>query len=195
MSPPAEVLEITGILADLCERLRLPYALGGAIAQNYWGVVRATQDVDLLVSVPRIRFEDLRVALVGEGFTSLDDQGDPSPLTMERMVAEERDRHLFIVARDLVKAEIFFPFLPLQHAILRRAVRLKLASREVPVTTPEDLIILKMAFHREKDLRDVRGILAIQKGRLDLAYLRDWADKMLSDRHREELERWVLQYG
>ena len=47
MSPPAEVLEIAGILSDLCERLRLPYALGGAIAQNYWGVVRATQDVDL----------------------------------------------------------------------------------------------------------------------------------------------------
>ncbi len=195
MSPPAEVLEVAGSLADVCDRLRLPYAIGGAIAQNFWGVVRATQDVDLLVSVPKIRFEELRVTLVGERFTSLDEQENPVPLTVERMVAEERDRHLVIIARDLVKAEIFFPFLPLQHTILRRAVKLKLGSRQVPITTAEDLILLKLAFHREKDLRDVRGILAIQKERLDLAYLRDWAGKMLPEAHRDELERWVLQYG
>jgi predicted nucleotidyltransferase len=194
LSPPAEVLEIAGILADVCERLRLSYALGGAIAQNFWGVVRATQDVDLLVSVPRLRFEELRGALVAERFTSLDEQENPVPLTVERMVAEERDRHVVIIARDLVKAEVFFPFLPLQHSILRRAVKLKLGSREVPITTAEDLILLKLAFHREKDLRDIRGILAIQKDRLDLAYLRDWAGKMLSDSHRDELERWVAQY-
>ena len=67
-------------------------------------------------------------------------------------------------------------------------------AREVPITTAEDLILLKMAFHRDKDLRDVRGILAIQSGKLDLAYLRDWAGKMLTEEHRAELERWLATY-
>lgn len=195
MSPPADVLEIAAELAEVCERLQVPYAFGGAIAQNFWGVVRATQDVDLLVSVPRIRFEELRVALVGARFGALDERGRPVPLTVERMVAEERERHLVTVARDLVKAEIFIPFLPLQHSILRRCVRVPLGSREIPVTTAEDLIVLKMAFHRDKDLRDVRGILSIQKGRLDLVYLRDWAGRMLADESAAELERWIEQYA
>ena len=194
MSPATDIVEVAGILSDLCERLRFPHALGGAIAQNFWGVVRATQDVDLLVSVPRIRFEELRAALAEAGFTSLDEEGNPTLLAVEGMIAEERERHLFTVARDLVKVEMFLPFLPIQHSILRRAVRLKLGSREIPVTTAEDLVLLKMAFHREKDLRDVRGILAIQKGRLDLAYVRDWADKMLPAESLDELERWILQY-
>ncbi len=79
MSPPVDLLEVAGILADLFERLKAPYAIGGAIAQNFWGVIRATQDVDLLVSLPRIRFEELRGALAGAGFASLDTNCAPRP--------------------------------------------------------------------------------------------------------------------
>ena len=67
-------------------------------------------------------------------------------------------------------------------------------SRRLDLTA-EDLILLKMAFHREKDLHDIRGILAIQKGKLDLTYLRDWAGKMLPDDQQAELQRWVDHYS
>jgi hypothetical protein len=145
--------------------------------------------------VPRIRFEDLRGELSGAGFSSLDAKGDPTPITVERMVAEERDRHLVTVVLESVKAEVFFPFLPLQHSILRRAVKLRLGRQEMPITTAEDLVVLKMAFHREKDLRDVRGILWAQKGKLDLASIREWAGRMLRDESRDELEGWIRRYA
>jgi len=45
-----------------------------------------------------------------------------------------------------------------------------LENRDVKVTTAEDLILLKMAFHREKDIGDVRGILRVQQTRLDLSW-------------------------
>lgn len=44
-----------------------------------------------------------------------------------------------------------------------------------------------MAFHREKDWRDVRGMLWVQKGNLDLESMREWADRMLEDEVDEEV--------
>lgn len=190
--------DLTGVLvklAELLERLGVEYAVGGAIAQNYWGTVRATVDIDVLISLPRVRFEALATALSEEGFTLLDASGARAPVTATAMAAEEHDRRLFTVYHNLVKVEIFLPFLPLQHSILRRAVKLPLGSRRIPITTAEDLILLKMAFHREKDLRDVRGILWSQKGRLDIAYLRDESQRILCDEAERRLEEWIAEYG
>jgi hypothetical protein len=195
MSPVEDLVDLTERIARLAEGLRAPYAIGGAIAQNFWGVVRATQDLDVLISLPRIRFEELATALDAGGFEVVDDSGAGRPPSVEAIVAQERDRHLVVLRRGLAKVEVFFPFLPLQHSILRRAVPVRLRDLSVPMTTAEDLIVLKLAFHREKDLRDVRGILWSQRGKLDLAYIRDWSGKMLADDVRAELERWIGEYG
>jgi len=195
VSPPGDLLDAAAALAGLLEGLSIPYAFGGAIAQNYCGTVRATQDIDLLVTLPRIRFGELARSLESAGFAMRGPGGEARSVTVEGMVEEERQRRFFAVYRNLVKAEIFLPFLPIQHSILKRAVKLPLGERTVPITTAEDLVVLKMAFHREKDLRDVRAILWNQKGKLDLVYLRDWAGRMLKDESIKELEGWVAKYG
>ena len=63
------------------------------------------------------------------------------------------------------------------------------------ITTAEDLILLKMAFHRQKDLADVRGVLRVQRGRLDREYLRSWAGQMLEDEVQQELESLIAEYA
>lgn len=40
-----------------------------------------------------------------------------------------------------------------------------------------------------------RGILATQRGKLDLAYLTRWAAQVLGDSQRDDLERWVKEYA
>ena len=39
MSPQEDLLAVVHLLAELCDRLGLTYAFGGAIAQNFWGTV------------------------------------------------------------------------------------------------------------------------------------------------------------
>lgn len=90
--------------------------------------------------------------------------------------------------------EVFVPFIPLQDEILRRVVQAPLENRNLPFTTAEDLILLKMAFHREKDLRDVRGMLWVQRGKLDLDYLKAWSSRMLANEIQQELEDLISQY-
>ncbi len=74
-------------------------------------------------------------------------------------------------------------------------MRLPLGSGTAPITLAEDLILLKMAFHREKDILDVRSMIWNRKRELDLAYIRRWAGKMLSEERVSELEGWIRRYG
>jgi hypothetical protein len=48
------LLEIVSNLAESFDRLNLRYAVGGAIANGFWGIVRTTKDVDCLVAIPAI---------------------------------------------------------------------------------------------------------------------------------------------
>lgn len=97
-------------LAGVCERTGTHDAVGGAVAANFWGLPRTTQDADLLVSVPAVTSQ-------------------------------------------------------------------------------------RSAFHRHKDIQDVRGILAVQNDRLDLVHLRVWAGRTLDDAASAELDRLIDAAG
>ena len=182
-------------LADLFDRLQLPFALGGALATNYWGVVRTTQDIDCLVAVPALKYQTLAEALQTIGCRSRDDAGNLTEVTAVRLREEANDKKFMECFRDSVRIEMFIPAVPLQHEILRRAVMLPLGNREVPITTAEDMILLKMAFHRVKDLQDVRGILWIQRGQLDMNYLRNWSSRTHTEEVQRELEQFLQEYA
>ena len=90
--------------------------------------------------------------------------------------------------------ELFIPVVPLQHSILKRAVARLFHGHDIRVTTAEDLILLKMAFHRHKDLQDIKGILHVQRGRLDIPYLRHWSGQMLEEPAGRELDELIATY-
>ncbi|MBI4585250.1 MAG: hypothetical protein HY717_14650 [Planctomycetes bacterium] len=190
-----ELLRLTETLADLFDALRLRHAFGGALANNLWGTVRTTVDVDCLVLIPALQYENLMNKLAELGCRLRDERGKDLPLSVKEMRRQISERKLMEIFHGEIRVELFVPLIPLQNEILRRAVLIKLEKRQIHVTTAEDLILLKMAFHREKDLRDVRGILWVQRGKLDLAYLRSWSKKMFEEKIEEELERIIQEYS
>jgi hypothetical protein len=60
----------------------------------------------------------------------------------------------------------------------RRRIHHRLLNRDVSFPTPEDVVVTKLRWSkggkRLKDLDDAQKILAVQQGRLDLAYIRRW---------------------
>jgi hypothetical protein len=60
---------------------------------------------------------------------------------------------------------------------LKRKERVSLKDFSVNITTPEDLILLKLLSGREQDWIDAAKVLEIQAGRLDKKYLTSWATK------------------
>jgi hypothetical protein len=69
---------------------------------------------------------------------------------------------------------------------------------QLPVTTPEDTILTKLVWFRsggevsERQWNDVRGVIEVQKGRLDVEYLRQWARHL---RVEDLLESALQQSG
>ena len=51
------LIELVGTLADVFTRLQIRFAIGGALANNYWGIVRTTQDIDCLIALPAIKYQ------------------------------------------------------------------------------------------------------------------------------------------
>jgi len=180
-------------LGSLFEHLGVPYAIGGAVAVSFWGVPRTTQDADCLVAVPAVAYQRLADALNTQGFV-IDLSPAPQPVTVEALLQQVRDDQYMTLVCRATSVELFVPIVPLQHSILKRAVGRSFHGHTIRVTTPEDLILLKMAFHRHKDLQDIKGILHVQKGNLDLSYLRHWSARMLEESSAHELDDLIATY-
>lgn len=195
MQPPdlPALADVVLRLGSLFERLGAPYAIGGAVAVSFWGVPRTTQDADCLVAVPAVAYQRLSDGLNDAGF-AIERGSAPRPVTVEALLQQVRDDKYMTLVCRATSVELFVPVVPLQHSILKRAVERSFHGRTIRVTTPEDLILLKMAFHRNKDLQDIKGILHVQKGHLDLSYLRQWSARMLEDSAAEELDDLITTY-
>jgi len=180
-------------LADVCEQLAIPYAIGGAVATSFWGVPRTTQDADCLVAVPAIAYQRLCDALNANGF-EIEQPSGPQPVTVVALLEQLRHDAFMTLSCRATSVELFVPVVPLQEAVLQRAVGRLFHGRTIRITTAEDLILLKMAFHRQKDLQDIKGILHIQKGHLDMAYLRRWTAEMLEPIAIQELDGLIAAY-
>lgn len=180
-------------LVDVFEELSLPYAIGGALATSFWGVPRTTQDADCLVAVPAVAYQQLCDALTSRDF-EIEQASGPQPVTVVALLEQvRRDKYMTLSCRT-TSVELFVPIVPLQHSILTRAVERLFHGRTIRVTTAEDLILLKMAFHRQKDIQDIKGILHIQQGHLDMRYVRRWSSEMLEPPAIHELENLIATY-
>lgn len=191
---PPNLADVVVGLAALFERLGIPYAFGGALATSFWGIPRTTQDADCLIAVPAIAYQRLADALAAEGFL-IDEPDGTRPVTVADLRKQVAERGFMNLVCQSTTVELFVPLVPLQHDILERATSLPFAGRAIRVTTAEDLILLKMAFHRQKDLMDIKGILHVQQGRLDVGYVRQVSERMLDERLAAELAAMLLEYG
>jgi hypothetical protein len=169
--------------------------LGGALAANYWGIVRSTQDIDFLVAIPAVKYQLLAEALKAIRCQLQEPSGQLVEVTASMLYAEAVDKKFIECFRDSLRIELFIPAVPLQGEALRRAIKLPLNGREVPITSAEDMILLKLAFHRAKDLQDVRGILLVQRGKLDFDYIRRWSAQSHDGAVQSELEQLLNEYS
>jgi len=193
------LIDVVVALGEVFDRLQLTFAIGGALANNYWGIVRATEDIDCLVSLPAIKYQLFADALSEIGCALVDTNGQSVAITVPRLIDQVAQRKLiecnYPLADAPVRVELFVPAVPLQDEILRRAVPIRVHNREIRITTAEDMILLKLVFHRIKDMQDVRGILWVQRGRLDLDYLKYWSLRTHETSVQKEMEQLIAEYS
>ena len=143
-----------------------------AVALGAWGRPRATYDVDLLV-LSDARDEDrLASSLRPHGFEIDRDWQTHNPLESGRVL---RFRHSGFPAYPL---DLIFPVDAHDHETLLRRQRVSFMDLSLWVCTSEDLILLKLKAGRPRDFDDAASVLKNPHVRVDLPYMRTWADRL-----------------
>ena len=174
-----EPIEVTIRVTQILEKLNIPYLIGGSLASTLYGMVRTTQDSDI---VAEMRLEHL-IPFV----TALRDEFYMD----EEMIAESIQRHssFNIIHREsMFKVDVFIPHpRPFLQSQLARAQKQTFQfENEVSANFcgPEDTILAKLEWYRlggevsERQWRDILGVLKTRASDLDLGYLRKWANDL-----------------
>ena len=158
-------------VAKSLDREKILYAISGAIANMVWGVPRATHDVDILVSTSALKLPKLIEIFLASGC-----QGN-----VKDAINQARKDYLIRLRYGKSWIEIFLPAISYHHNVLKRRVAVDIEGIPVWFITAEDLVILKLLFHRTRDMADIKAILATRKGKIDLAYIKSTMKKILPD--------------
>mgnify|MGYP000430467971 CR=1 FL=1 len=146
------------------------YMLVGSISSNLYGIPRSTKDADFVVQVegdlspafyqrlgndfeiePQLKFETNTGRLKRE----MTFRGTPFTVELFRLSNDEFDQERF-----------------------RRRVAVSLLGRQTFVPQPEDVIVMKLRWFREKDQPDIRNVMAVQRGKLDWQYIEGWCERL-----------------
>lgn len=136
-------------VSALLDALRIPHAVIGALALSLHGVVRASDDIDLLATDRRCLEPSTWDTLPSTVAVELR-RGDPDdPLAgVVRLTPEHHTRIDVIVGRSRWQDEI-----------LTRAPKMPVLGASVSVATPADLVLLKLYAGGPQDAWDIDQLL------------------------------------
>jgi hypothetical protein len=166
------------LLLDCLRRLNATgaaYMLTGSMASNAWGIPRTTHDLDFVLQLPPSQVPSLVAAFAGPGYF----------LDEAAIRAAYRPPHQFnlIHVPSALKADFWMlrP-VPFEREMFSRRIKDTWFGETIWLATAEDVILHKLHWNRitpsDRQLGDVAGVVAVQRGKLDQAYLRTWAAEL-----------------
>ncbi len=179
MDRPLDNLDIVREVVAALDRLGIDYALGGSWASSFHGEPRSTRDADLTVEP----FPGKEAAFVGSF-------GPDYYLSLDAVTQAVRGRRTFHIINTIAgfKVDIFIrKDAPFERSVLSRRTRVEMPGDPGPplaLISAEDSILLKLEWYRlgnetsERQWLDVLGVMRVQAGRLDDAYLDQWAAEL-----------------
>jgi hypothetical protein len=162
---------------DAIRRLNLSgiaYLLTGAMASNYWGMARATHDLDFVVQFS----PDAIPKLVNEfrGDFHIDEQAIRAAQAPPYQFNAIDNRSGFKIDFWVLRPE------PFEMSMFQRRLKISLSGEQSWIATAEDMILQKLRWNlltpSERQVADAAGIVALQSENLDRVYLEKWARQL-----------------
>ena len=129
--------------------MRVPHQFGGAIALAWYRSPRATTDIDINVTLSPSEGEPVLGALAHLGVS----------VTPAERSAIERDGQARLDWEGSY-LDLFFATLDLHREMAASSRKVVFGPVEIPILSPEHLIVCKAVFDRPKDWVDIEEIVA-----------------------------------
>lgn len=187
----SEPILVVAKLARVFDSLGISYVVGGSLASSAYGTPRSTMDADVIADIPASQVESVARSLTNEFHVDVE---------MIREAVQQRSSFNAVYLATMFKADVFIARGDeWSREELSRGQVQQFETSDGPVrirfASPEDTLLHKLFWYKlgnevsDRQWSDVLGMLRIQAGALDRAYLDRWAPSLgvadLLDRARQ----------
>jgi hypothetical protein len=149
----APLLEALTALEGWLRSEKLDHVYIGGLAVALVGRPRITQDIDGIVLLGGMSIQELLRSATAAGF----------PPRVPDAIAFTVESRVFLLRHEGtgVPIDLSIGFLPFEEEAVRRARSIRAKGLDIPVATPEDLLVLKAIAGRPRDIVDMEGLLTV----------------------------------
>ncbi len=151
---------------DVLNTLKIHYAIVGAFAASFYGLVRASMDADALISLQGNKqgVEQLLIELKERGFNIEHRKGDFNDPIASLINAQDRFYN---------RVDLLMGIKGMGEDVFSRVIHSKFTDTEICIVGIEDFIVMKVFAGGPRDLEDVRGVLKISSSKINLPLLKE----------------------
>jgi len=168
-----EIEELLIKIADICNSLKIPYAITGGMAVSVWGRPRFTADIDIVVELMPKSTGPLAKELL-----KIDKDVYVSEEAMREALIRKGEFN-FIHPQSRLKVDFWIVKDNFNKQEIKCAKVKKIDGKKINFVSPEDLILSKLLWFQDsrstRQLEDIKSVLAITI--VDLKYIKNWAKK------------------
>ena len=159
----------------ICGKLDLagiPYMITGGSAVGFWGQIRTTMDIDIVIQVKLENLDSFLKDIKEEAYVDIEDAGQ---------LAVNNRMFNVILHKTCFKVDLIpLRQTPYEMQKFNNRIEMNLAGRKVFVIGPEDLIISKLLWSKsaggsQKQMGDCESIYRINGDSINTEYLRKWS--------------------
>lgn len=150
----------------------VPHMIVGGFTSNYYGIPRATKDVDIVIQLAKPQQLNEVEKTLGEGFAF------ERQITFETITGNTRHIvriqgtpfviELFELGKDAFQQERFSR---------RVSLFVPQLGQKIFLPTAEDVVVQKIRWGRPRDLDDAKDVIAVQGDALDTTYIQHWCER------------------
>jgi len=171
-----ELYDLVKYLVNSFESLGIKYFITGSVASVYYGEPRFTNDIDVVAEIEESQISGLLKFFPEQEFY----------VNEETVRDAIRNKKLFNIIHPASGLKVDVIIRKENAFDNNRFLRIKRISpiegTLVNISSPEDVIIMKMKYFKEgeseKHIRDITSMLKISGDSIDRGYVEKWAEKL-----------------
>ena len=152
-------------IIKLLNKLRIPYAIVGAFAASFYGLVRASLDADAIISIGREKgkLDQLMILLKKENLKTEIRQGNSQDPIRCVINIEDKFKN---------RVDLLIGISGMGEDVFDRIMTASFLKNKVKIVGIEDFIAMKIFAGNAKDIQDVIGVFQVSVKKINIPLLK-----------------------